>query len=169
MSLSDYIVVGKIIATHGIKGWLTIKSFTSNPKDIFSYNLEININNKITSINIDDYNFMPKKITMKLKELSRIEDAEDYITKDILVHKNNLPKTTDGEYYWYQLINCAVHTHEHVKIGLVKSLLRSGETDILIIWNDDLKKEIFIPLIKEYLIKVNLEDNLIIVKWNETF
>ena len=61
MSLSDYIVVGKIIATHGIKGWLTIKSFTSNPKDIFSYNLEININNKITSINIDNYNFMPKK------------------------------------------------------------------------------------------------------------
>ena len=93
MSLSDYIVVGKIIATHGIKGWLTIKSFTSNPKDIFSYNLEININNKITSINIDDYNFMPKKITMKLKELSRIEDAEDYITKDILVHKNNLPNS----------------------------------------------------------------------------
>ncbi len=169
MSLSDYIVVGKIIATHGIKGWLTIKSFTSNPQDIFDYKLAININNKITNIDVDNYNFMPKKITMKLKELTCIEDAEVYLTKDILVHKNNLPQTIDGEYYWYQLINCEVHTHEHVKIGHVISLLRNGETDILIIWNDDLKKEIFVPFIKEYLIKVNLEDNLIIVQWNETF
>ena len=169
MSLSDYIVVGKIVATHGIKGWLTIRSFTSNPEDIFNYTLEININNKITNIDIDNYNFMPKKITMKLRALNCIEDAEDYITKDILVHKNNLPQTINGEYYWYQLINCMVQTHENVKIGLVTSLLRNGETDILIIWSDDLKKEIFIPFIKEYLIEVNLEDSLIIVKWNEEF
>ena len=52
---------------------------------------------------------------------------------------------------------------------MITKLLRTGETDILIIWNDNLKKEIFVPFIKEYLIKVNLEDNLIIVQWNETF
>ena len=169
MSLSDYIVVGKIIATHGIKGWLAIKSFTSNPKDIFNYKLEININNKIESIDIDDYSFMPKKVIIKLKQLNCIDDTEDYITKDILVHKNNLPQTTEGEYYWHQLINCIVHNHEDVKIGFVKSLMQNEGSDILVVWSNNLKKEIFIPFIKEYLIEVNLKNNLIRVKWDEKF
>ena len=41
MSEDDYIVVGKILTTHGIKGWLTIKSYTNPLENIFKYNLQV--------------------------------------------------------------------------------------------------------------------------------
>ena len=41
MSYDNHIIVGKILTTHGIKGWLTIGSYTSNQEDIFKYNLKV--------------------------------------------------------------------------------------------------------------------------------
>ena len=61
MSENDYIVVGKILATHGIKGWLTIKSYTSPLENIFKYNLQVNLDKTFKNIKVTDYRFMSKK------------------------------------------------------------------------------------------------------------
>ena len=39
MTNNSSVVLGSITAVHGIKGWVTIRSFTTNPSDIFTYSL----------------------------------------------------------------------------------------------------------------------------------
>ena len=51
MSYDNHIIVGKILTTHGIKGWFTIGSYTSNPEDIFKYNLKVVVDNKFKAAN----------------------------------------------------------------------------------------------------------------------
>ena len=88
MSYDNYIIVGKVLRTHGIKGYLTIRTFTSIPTDIFKYKLYIKINKDFMNIKIEDHNFMPKKTIMKIEGSNSIEECHDYIGLDLLVLKN---------------------------------------------------------------------------------
>ena len=159
----NYIVVGKVLTTHGIKGWLTIKSFTKNLEDIFSYKLYININFNYKDIKVMEYNITPKKTMIKVQSVSNIEEAEPYIGVDILALKNELPKTDKEEYYWYDLIGLNVFNADNIILGVVDNLFSSGDNDILIVKNKTIKNEIFIPFIKNNIIKV--EKDRIIVRW----
>lgn len=117
MSHDNYIIVGKVLTTHGIKGYLTIKSFTATQSDIFKYDIYIKINNNYINIMVEDYKFMPKKTIMKIKDINLIEDCQDYIGLDLLVLKKDLPQTESDEYYWYELIGSNVVNSDGVDLG----------------------------------------------------
>ena len=92
MSYDNHIIVGKILTTHGIKGWLTIGSFTSNPEDVFKYNLKVVIDNKFKQLTVTEYNLMPKKIIMKLEDIDSIESCNRYMNLDLYTLIDELPE-----------------------------------------------------------------------------
>ena len=164
MSYDNYIIVGKVLTTHGIKGYLTIRTFTSIPSDIFKYKLYIKNNGEFMNIKIEDQNFMPKKTIMKIEGLNSIEACQDYIGLDLLALKKDLPDTESDEYYWHELIGSDVMNHDGIQLGLVEDIFTSGENDILIIKDKDSKKETYIPFLKNNII--SFENNILTVKWD---
>ena len=164
MSYDNYIIVGKVLRTHGIKGYLTIRTFTSIPTDIFKYKLYIKINKDFMNIKIEDHNFMPKKTIMKIEGLNSIEECHDYIGLDLLALKIDLPEAGSDEFYWYELIGSNVINHDGVQLGQIEDIFTSGENDILIIKKKNSEKEIFIPFQKNNII--SFEDRVLIVKWD---
>ena len=165
MSENDYIVVGKILATHGIKGWLTIKSYTNPIKNIFKYNLQINLDKTFKDIKVTDYRFMSKKTVMKIENINTIEDTSQFINHDLVILKNDLPMIDDNEYYWHQLIGKKVITSDNKTLGIVESLFTSGDNDILVVKTNKKKgKELFIPFLKDNIIDVKLDENIIITR-----
>ena len=165
MSENDYIVVGKILTTHGIKGWLTIKSYTNPLENIFKYNLQINLDKNFKNIKVTDYRFMSKKTVMKIENINTIEDTSQFINHDLVILKNDLPVIDDNEYYWHQLIGKKVITSDNKTLGIVESLFTSGDNDILVVKNNKKKgKELFIPFLKDNIIDIKLDENIIITK-----
>ena len=163
MQSGKYIIVGKILSTQGINGWVTIQSFTSNPKDIFTYDLKILVEDVYKDIKIMEYNFMPKKTTMKIEGLNSIEQANEYLKKNIYISKKDLPVVNDDEYYWYQLIGLNVVNEKDIKLGVVDSLFTSGDNDVLVVKKDNSNQEVFIPFLKKHLVKI--ASNTIFVRW----
>ena len=147
MSYDNHIIVGKILTTHGIKGWLAIGSFTSNPEDIFKYNLKVVIDNKFKQLTVTEYNLMPKKIIMKLEDIDSIESCKEYMNLDLYTLTDELPEVESNEYYWHDLIGCAVFDENNALLGVADSLFTSGDTDILVVKNDNSQKEILIPFL----------------------
>mgnify|MGYP004001461179 CR=1 FL=1 len=164
MSYDNHIIVGKILTTHGIKGWLTIGSFTSNPEDVFKYNLKVVIDNKFKQLTVTEYNLMPKKIIMKLEDIDSIESCNKYINLDLYTLIDELPEVESNEYYWHDLIGCAVFNENNILLGVADSLFTSGDTDILVVKNGDSQKEILIPFLKSNIVSV--KNSKIIVRWN---
>ena len=165
MSENDYIVVGKILATHGIKGWLTIKSYTNPLKNIFKYNLQINLDKTFKNIKVTDYRFMSKKTVMKIENINTIEDTSKFINHDLVILKKDLPAINDNEYYWHQLIGKKVITIDNEDLGVVESLFTSGENDILVVkTNSKKEKELFIPFLKDNIVDVKVDENIIITR-----
>ena len=163
MSYDNHIIVGKILTTHGIKGWLTIGSFTSNPEDIFKYNLKVVIDNKFKQLAVTEYNLMPKKIIMKLEDIDSIESCKEYMNLDLYTLTDELPEVESNEYYWHDLIGCNVFNENNILLGVADSLFTSGDTDILVVKNDNSRKEILIPFLKSNIVRVI--DGKITVRW----
>ena len=163
MQSGKYIIVGKILSTQGINGWVTIQSFTSNPKDIFTYDLKVLVEDIYQDIKVMEYNFMPKKTTMKIEGLNSIEQANKYLTKYIYISKTDLPVINDDEYYWHQLIGLNVVNEEDIILGVVDSLFTSGDNDVLVVKKDNSSQEVFIPFLKKHLVKIAYDT--IFVRW----
>ena len=164
MSYDNHIIVGKILTTHGIKGWFTIGSYTSNPEDIFKYNLKVVIDNELKQLMVTEYNLMPKKIIMKLEDIDTIESCSKYMNLDLYTLADELPEVESNEYYWHDLIGCTVFDENNALLGVADSLFTSGDTDILVVKNDNSQKEILIPFLKSNIISV--KNSKIIVRWH---
>ena len=164
MSYDNHIIVGKILTTHGIKGWFTIGSYTSNPEDIFKYNLKVVIDNELKQLMVTEYNLMPKKIIMKLEDIDTIESCSKYMNLDLYTLADELPEVESNEYYWHDLIGCTVFDENSALLGVADSLFTSGDTDILVVKNDNSQKEILIPFLKSNIISV--KNSKIIVRWH---
>ena len=164
MSYDNHIIVGKILTTHGIKGWFTIGSYTSNPEDIFKYNLKVLIDNELKQLMVTEHNLMPKKIIMKLEDIDTIESCSKYMNLDLYTLADELPEVESNEYYWHDLIGCTVFDENSALLGVADSLFTSGDTDILVVKNDNSQKEILIPFLKSNIISV--KNSKIIVRWH---
>ena len=172
MPNKDYIVGGKILNTHGIKGWLIIRSYTHPVENIFEYDLSINSSDGFQELRIDEYRILPKKVIIKIKSIDTINNTEPYINQEIFVSKQDLPVTDKNEYYWHQLIGREVFNENKKRIGLVKSIFPTKSNDVLVLEcpSDDKKnEEILIPFIKDYVLQVSDKEDIIIVKWENEF
>ena len=168
MSNDDYIIVGKIVALHGIKGWVSIQSYTSPVENFLNYKLASPYKETYKEIIILNYNVMPKKIIIQIESIGSIEDATPLINRSLVTLKKELPATSLNEFYWHQLVDKKVINHEGLQLGLVESLFTSGENDILVIKNNKKdKKEILIPFMNDFIINVDLDNGVIKVKWYE--
>ena len=172
MPKKDYIVVGKTLTAHGIKGWIAIKSYTHPEENIFKYDLYIKKKDHFQKLDIVEHRIMSQKIVMKIESTDTINNAKEYFNYEIFTLKEDLPIAAVDEYYWHQLIGCKVFNENNLEIGLVDSIFPTKSNDVLVIKKSQQgsrEKEILIPFIKDYIIKVSKEENTIIVKWKSEF
>ena len=113
---------------------------------------------------VTEYNLRPKKIIMKLVDIDTIESCSKYMNLDLYTLADELPEVESNEYYWHDLIGCAVFDENNALLGVADSLFTSGDTDILVVKNDNSQKEILIPFLKSNIISV--ENSKIIVRWH---
>ena len=169
MPEDNFIVIGKIVSVHGIKGWVSIKSFATEEQNIFNYMLHLKKTEKFTPISIQDYSIMPKKIIIKIKGIDSIESAEKILKKNVYLNSSELEKTEDGEYYWYHLIGCDVISENKEVLGKVKDIMRNTSSDVLILEDKKNHKEILIPFVKKHLLNVDIHERIIKVIWENDF
>ena len=103
MYSKDFILVGSIVGLHGLKGYIKVKSFLENPKDIFKFD-EYFINKlSFRSILLK---FNKKSVFIcELVGIKSIEEAKKFVNNDIFIYKSSLPKIDKDEIYLNDLIS----------------------------------------------------------------
>ena len=161
------IYLGKITGVHGIKGWLKIQSFSSPPENILNYPSWI-INNKGEEdfYSIEQGRKQNNKIVVKLEKIDDRNTAESLINSKIQILRSDLPKLSNENYYWSDLVGLSVLNSEEKVIGKIESLIETGANDVMVIIT--LKDErILIPFVMHEIIKeVNVELSYIKIDWS---
>lgn len=158
--MEEYIYVGKIVNTHGIKGEIRILSDFEMKDKVFVSGMPIYIGRKKEREIIKTYrhhkNF--EMITMEgyndINEILRYKGLYVYITKEDL-------KLEDGEFLESDLIGLTVLVDGNNK-GIIKDIRDSGHNKFLVIGYLD--KEFFIPYQNEFIGNIDLDKKEIVIK-----
>lgn len=155
----EYIRVGNIVNTFGIKGELKVKSLSDFENDRFKKDqqLYIKYHNDYLAVIVNSYRVHKGFILVSFKGMLDINLVEKYKNCDIFISKDDIPLLSKGQYYFFQLKGCQVY-HDNQFIGLVKSV-ESGYQTILRIQNKD--KEVLIPYVDSFIKSVDIDSNRI--------
>ena len=104
---------------HGLKGYIKVKSFLENPKDLFNYDKYFINKISFSSILLK---FNKKSVFIcELEGINSIEEAKKFVNKDIFICRLSLPKTNKDEIYLNDLISFNVELESGLYLGeLVK-------------------------------------------------
>ncbi|WP_226856634.1 ribosome maturation factor RimM [Buchnera aphidicola] len=160
--------MGKV---YGILGWMNFFSFTETKEKIFSYLPWFILKNKKWDIiKLKNWKQHNSHFIIQINNIIDRSLASTWTNTDIFIDKNQLPKLYPDEYYWNDIIKCKVFNTTSKYLGRVINLISNKYNDILLIHNELKKnniKKIMIPFINKKIVKnIDIQNKIIIVKWN---
>ena len=147
MKVNSVVVIGKIVATHGIKGWVVIQSYSYPSQNIKNYNTYLHIKNSKEYIKIINLKTMPKKTIIKIENYDDVNTSESLVGQNIFIESSDIPALKKGEYYWKDIEGLEVYTTKDSYIGSVDFIFNNGANDILAIKQN--KELVYIPYIND--------------------
>jgi len=172
---SSIIVVGKLGAPYGIKGWLKVHSFTDDPQGIFDFSpWLIGQQGKWQSLEVVDWRRHNKGFIAKFAQVNDRDQAMAYTNVEISVDSAQLPALPEGEFYWRDLIGMSVITDKGYSLGIVDDLMETGSNDVLVVKANSKdafgQSERLIPFLTDSVIKdVKYDKKEITVDWDPGF
>ena len=159
----DYLEVGKIINTHGLKGEVKVMSWTDFPEDFEK--LEYVIAKKRSGeeqLNIKSIKYQKNNLNIKFDGIDSIEQAELYKNTVLTVPKDALGELPEGVYYIADLIGCTVYETSGNEIGILNDVFSTGSNDVYDIKRNGMKN-LYVPIIDGVIEDVDTENKKIII------
>jgi 16S rRNA processing protein RimM len=94
------------------------------------------------------------------------ESVEALRDAPVAVPRSAFPATGDGEYYWLDLLGATVVNRSGVTLGQVTGLRSNGAQDLLEVSGGGAQAQVLlVPLVEQYVDRVDLEGRRIEVDW----
>lgn len=173
--MEKQVLIGKVGAVYGIKGWVKIHAFTELPEAIFDYSpWSLKLGGKEQSVEIVDWRKHNNGLIARISGVEDRDVAQRYVSSEIFVDEALLPELPEGEFYWRDLIGMSVVTDKGYDLGQVSDIMETGSNDVLVVKanrNDGFgKNERLIPYLEDQVIKsVSNETKQITVDWDPGF
>ncbi|QCZ94091.1 ribosome maturation factor RimM [Salinimonas iocasae] len=169
---SDKVVIGKIGAPHGVKGWVKINTYTDTPEGIFDYQPWLLGDGK--EYQLDQWRPHGKVLVAKIEGIETRDDAERIKNLDISITAEQLPELDENEFYWRELTGMQVVTTQGYDLGVVKDVFNTGANDIIQVRANAKDafglKERLLPFVMDEVIQsVDKEGKVITVDWDPGF
>ena len=158
---SELVAIARIVKPHGLRGETVAEILTDFPGRFEDLETVIALfpDGKKTDLNIENFRFQNKRVLLKFKEIGSIDEAETLRGAEICVPEAEAVALEDDEFYDWQLQDCAVETIEGERLGIVKELMRTGATEILVVAGEE--KEFLIPFAETICTEIDIENKLI--------
>jgi 16S rRNA processing protein RimM len=177
----DAIEVGRIADAWGIKGWFKVIPYSASPEALFSSKRWFLLPpEKRAGVVAKEPLFNgTQQIKIRIAKehsdgvVAQADGVDDRNTAELLkscrifIGRSSFPSAAKDEYYWVDLIGCAVVNREGVALGVVKDLMATGPQAVIVAERDVEGKavETLIPFVDAYVDSVSLSDKRITVDW----
>ena len=162
-------LIARIGAAYGIKGWIKLISFSSPKENILNYQTFLTPQGSaLIELEIDQSKTQGKGFVAHIKGCDDRNLTQEFTGKDLYINKALLPELNENEYYWHQLEGMRVKTLSGDDLGIVDHLLETGANDVLVVKPDELsvdEDERLIPYLFNQVID-NIDEDLRVIKVN---
>lgn len=155
--------VGVISSTHGVRGEVKVYPTTDDPNRFKKLKkIVLDTGREHLDLEISNVKFFKNQVILKFKGIDNINDIEKYKGKDLLVHREDAVKLEENENYVADLIDLKVVTDDGKALGILTEVMETGANDVYVIETED-GKELLIPAIRECILDVNLDEEVMTV------
>jgi 16S rRNA processing protein RimM len=160
MRVMEYVVIGKIVNTFGIKGELKVYSYTDFVKERFKKGSKVYLSEKYLPFEVNSCREHKGFLLVSFKDHEDINLVEKYKNMLIYKAKEDIKPLKKGEYYFSDLRDLEVYV-EGEKIGRVKIVEEGIRSNNLRIVKYADEKEYLVPFLDVFIEKVDLENKRI--------
>lgn len=128
----EYIRLGSINGSHGVKGSIKVFSYTDPIDAITSYSPWLLRKGRTEKqVEVVSGQKQGKRLIAQLKGITNRNESDELIGFEIYAAKQSLPELEPGEHYWFQLEGLLVKNEEGVVFGKVDHLFETGANDVM--------------------------------------
>ena len=157
-NMEEFLRVGVISSTHGIRGEVKVYPTTDDPErflDLDEVILDTGREHKI--LEIEGVKFFKNQVILKFKGYDNINDIEKYLKKDLLVDREHAVELGENENFIADLIDMEVVTDEGKVLGTLTDVIETGANDVYAVKTPE-GKEILLPAIRDCILDVNVDE-----------
>lgn len=161
------IVIGQIVAPHGVRGDLRIMPLTNNVQLFTAMDYLLLPDGR--ELHLESARPHKNVMLVSVREITSIEEAEALRGQKVSVRRNDLPELPEGRYYIGDLLGLLCVDEAGTEIGILKDILQPGSSDVYVI-QPPRGKEILVVDIPENIKKIDLPNRRIVVclpEWDE--
>lgn len=161
----EYILIGVIANTFGIKGELKIKSYSDFDKERYKKGntVFIEYNNEYLPFVVHSFREHKGMSIVAFKDYLDINLVEKYKGSNIYFDKAKIKPSKNGEFYWFELKGLSVYDDKDNFLGKVLRVEETGANSNLRVEKED-KSTFLVPYIKQFILNIDIENNRIIIK-----
>lgn len=163
--MANYLEVGKIVNTHGIRGEVRVQSSTDSPEERYAKGSQLVVklsNTEYVTVTVKSHRVHKSFDLLTFEEYSNINDVEHFKTHYLMIDEDLLPELDDNEFYADHLIGSDVLDEAGELIGKLTDILFLPANDVWVVKRQG-KKDLLLPNIKSVIKDVNLDDKKITV------
>lgn len=163
--MENYLAVGKIVNTQGLKGEVRVISVTDFVNERYKKGALLTIfqdGKETVEVTVKSHRKHKNFDLLTFENHLRIEDVEIYKGSELKVSKEHIQELEGEDYYYHQIIGLSVVTDEGEELGEIKEILSPGANDVWVV-KGKAKKDILLPYIDDVVKEVNLEEGRVVV------
>lgn len=161
----DFIPIGKVVKTHGIKGELKVLALSDIPDRLKNISSIYSIKNgNLEKLTISYCHLNKNLAIIRFKEINSISCAERLVGSSLCIKDETLFSLPKNRYYIHNLVGLEVYDESKNRIGRLKEVWQLPANDVFVVEEGD--KETLFPAVKEAIKEISIEKREIIVDRN---
>jgi 16S rRNA processing protein RimM len=167
MKKEDCFYLGKIVKKYSFKGEVVLKLDTDEP-DIYE-NLDavfLDLGDKLLPFFIED-SLLQKgnQLRIRFEDIQSESDVNIILKKDVYLPLVLLPKLKGDQFYFHEIIGFTLEDVNFGTVGKITSINDKTAQDLFVVEKDG--NEILIPMIDDFIKKIDRKNKKVIVKTPE--
>lgn len=161
--MEQFLQVGVITSTHGIRGEVKVFPTTDDPERFKKLkNVILDTGKERLDLEVQGVKFFKQYVIIKFKGIDNINDVEKYKGKSLFVPREDAVSLEEDEYYIADLIGMEVYvaeegmSEEAEPFGVLKDVMETGANEVYVI-DSEKYGEVLVPAIKQCILDVDIK------------
>lgn len=162
-SRPSHVVTGRVVAAHGVLGWVKVEPLTANPRRFRSGNSFILEGREGGErLVLEEVREGRGVLLVKFTACGDRAGAEAVVGRELLVERDELEECPAGAWWESDIIGLEVHTSDGRYLGVVAEVMETGANDVLVVEKEG-AGEVLIPMIEEVIARVDTRGGRMVI------
>lgn len=158
-----YVVVGRILRPHGVRGLLRLAPDTDFPQRLPRLRQAVLLKEgAATPVSIEVVGSIGKEMLVKLAGVDSRDAAEAWRGADLAVSRTDAAPLPPDRHFVFEVVGLRVETEVGEVLGTITEILRTGSNDVYVVQGE--AGEILIPAISTVVASIDVDAGRVVIR-----